>query len=74
MTDWKISMQPILHPKFIIDPQGKKTEVILPWQEYVEILEYFGLDLDEEARANLREARLDRENGNENIYVDLDTL
>lgn len=66
--------RPMFHIKFIVSPQGQPTEVVLPWPEYLDILEYLGMDLDEEAQACLREARHDRESGNFEAYVDLDSL
>ncbi len=67
-------MQAAIHPRFIVNPQGQPTEVILPWQEYLEILERLDWDLDEDTLSCLREARRDRECGNVEAYVDLDAL
>ena len=41
---------------------------------YKNIEELFGLDLDENAINDLRKARIDRETGNKNAYVDMDSI
>ena len=65
-------MQPTMHPKFIVNSQGQPIEVLLPWEEYLDLIERLGLDLDEDAQACLHEARRVRENGAFEAFVDLD--
>lgn len=60
--------------KFIVDEQGNPKEVILLLEDFQKIEELLGLDLDDEAINDLRKARSDRETGNKNAYVDLDTI
>jgi regulator of PEP synthase PpsR (kinase-PPPase family) len=60
--------------KFIVDEQGNPKEVILLLEDFQKIEELLGLDLDDEAINDLRKARSDRETGNKNGYVDLDTI
>jgi hypothetical protein len=63
-----------LHPKMVLTTQGQPLEVILPWTEYQELVEILGLDLDTQARAELIQARQDREQGNVDAYLDFEAL
>ena len=60
--------------KVVYDENGKPVEVIIPWEVFREIEEVLGLDLDEEAREALREARQDREAGRTEAYVSLEEI
>ncbi len=60
--------------KVVYDENGKPIEVIIPWEVFVEIEEALGLDLDDDARKALKEARQDRENGKEEAYVPLEEI
>lgn len=64
----------VVHKKIIVDEKGKPTEVIIPWEEYKEIEELLGLDLDKNAIADLEQAREDRKSRREGAYVELDSL
>jgi hypothetical protein len=57
MIDNKEPHVPIrkIHRKLVVDDQGMPTEVIIPWKEYREIEELLGLDLDVDARDDLRQ-------------------
>ena len=63
-----------LHPKMVLTTQGQPVEVILPWAEYQELVEILGLDLGSQAKADLIQARQDREQGNLEAYLDLEAL
>lgn len=63
-----------IHRKLVIDDRGRPQEVILPWEEYRQIEEVLGLDLDDDAKADLERAAKDREAGTPGAYVDLDSL
>ena len=63
-----------IHRKLVVDEHGRPQEVIIPWKEYQEIEELLGLDLNGKTLEILQEARKDRESGNKEAYVDLDTL
>ena len=63
-----------LRRKFIVDETGTPQEVILPLEDYVKISEILGLDLDESAIADLRQAQRDRTARSADAYVDLDSL
>ncbi len=63
-----------IRKKIVIDEQGKPHEVIIPSDEFQEIIDLLGLDLDEEAIADLNQGRADRASGNLNAYIDLDDV
>lgn len=63
-----------LHKKIVLDEKGNPTEVIIPWEEYKEIEELLGLDLDENAVEDLKQAKEDREKGIKDAYMELDSL
>lgn len=63
-----------IHRKLVIDERGRPQEVILPWEEYRQIEEVLGLDLDDDAVADLEKAAKDREAGTPSAYVDLDSI
>ena len=62
-----------LNKKFIYDEKGNPVEVIIPYEQYKEIEEVLGLDLEPEVKEHLRKARIDREL-NQAEYVDLDEI
>ncbi|WKZ20215.1 MAG: hypothetical protein QY310_06525 [Candidatus Jettenia sp. CY-1] len=63
-----------LHKKIVLDDKGNPTEVIIPWEEYKEIEELLGLDLDKNAIEDLKQAKEDKEKGIKDAYMELDSL
>ena len=63
-----------INKKYIVDELGNPKEVVIPVEDFRKIEELLGLDLDEEAVRQLRQARSDRESVNEDAYVDLDSI
>jgi len=63
-----------LHPKMVLTTQGQPIEVILPWSEYQDLVEILGFDLGSQAKADLIQARQDREQGNLDAYLDIEAL
>ena len=59
-----------LNKKFVYDEKGNPVEVIIPYEQFKEIEEILGLDLEPEVKEHLRKARIDREL-NQSEYVDL---
>lgn len=57
-----------IHKKYVIDDQGNPKEVIIPFEDFQMIEELLGLDLDQEAIEDIRQARQDREEGNKEAY------
>jgi hypothetical protein len=37
-----------IHKKIVLDEKGNPSEVIIPWEDFIEIEEALGLDLDED--------------------------
>ncbi len=46
-----------IHKKIVVDERGKPQAVLIPWEQFCELSEALGLDLDRRARADLRAAR-----------------
>ncbi len=63
-----------INKRYIVDERGNPKEVVILLEDYRKIEEMLGLDLDDEAVKQLREARKDRESGNKDAYVDLDAI
>lgn len=59
-----------IHKEYIVDDNGNPTKVILPLADFRLIEEMLGLDLDDEAVADLEMAKSDRENGRQNAFID----
>jgi len=60
--------------KYIVDEQGRPQEVIIPWEQFQQISEILGWDLDEDAIRDLYQAQRDRKTGNQDAYVDLNEI
>ena len=63
-----------INKRYIVDENGNPKEVVILLEDYKKIEELLGLDLDNETVKQLREARKDRESGNKNAYVELDSI
>ncbi len=63
-----------IQKKIVIDEHGRPQEVIISWAQFCELNEALGFDLDEEAIADLREARRDWEAGDRAAFVPLSEL
>jgi hypothetical protein len=55
--------------KIVLDEQGKPTEVIMPYQQFVDLSETYGWDLDETEQSELKEALADSVSGNRSAFV-----
>ncbi|MFM7175147.1 MAG: hypothetical protein ACKO4U_19150 [Caldilinea sp.] len=60
-----------IQKKLVVDERGQPQEVIILWEQYQQIIEMLGLDLDDAAIADLREARRDRIAEKRDAYVAL---
>jgi PHD/YefM family antitoxin component YafN of YafNO toxin-antitoxin module len=60
-----------IQKKLVVDERGQPQEVIISWDQYQQIIEILGLDLDDAAIADLREARRDRIAEKRDAYVAL---
>lgn len=63
-----------INKRYIVDEDGNLKEVVILLEDYRKIEELLGLDLDDEAAKQLREVRRDRESGNKDAYVELDSI
>jgi hypothetical protein len=63
-----------INKRYIVDERGNPKEVVILLEDYRKIEELLGLDLDDKAVRQLREARKDRESGKKDAYVDLDSI
>ncbi len=63
-----------IQKKIVVDENGAPQEVIIPWAQFCELSEALGLDLDEEAIADLRAAREDLEKGDKSAFTPLSEL
>ncbi len=63
-----------LQKKIVVDERGQPLEVIIPWAQFCELSEALGLDLDDEAITDLREAKRAWESGDRTDFVPLSEL
>jgi len=63
-----------INKKNIVDEQGNPKEVIISIEHFRKMEELLGWDLDDETVQQLRDAKLDREKGNKDAYIDLDSI
>ena len=63
-----------INRKYIVDEQGNPREVIITVEDFRKIEELLGWDFDGETVQQLHEAKRDREKGNRDAYVDLDSV
>jgi len=55
--------------KLVLDENGNPSEVLIPYEQYVELAETYGLDLDENEQNQLREALADSMSGNRDAFI-----
>jgi len=60
--------------KVVLDENGDPAEVIIPYAQFLEIVEAFGLDLDATEQRELREAIADSSRGHRNAFVTADQI
>ncbi len=63
-----------LKKRVVIDEQGNPTDVIIPWDQFKRLEELPGLDLDDRAEEDLRQAAKDRQEGNLDAYIDINEI
>ena len=63
-----------IRKKIVVDERGKPREVIISWNQFCELSEALGLDLDEKAQGDLRAARVDWKKGNVAAFKPLSAL
>ncbi len=60
--------------KLVLDEKGNPAEVIIPYDQFVEIVETYGLDLGADEQLHLREAREDSAEGRRDAFVPADQV
>ncbi len=64
----------ILQKSVRYDRGGKPLEVVIPYEEFVDFIETNRLDLTDEEKDSIREAKADREAGRMEKFVSLEDL
>ncbi len=53
----------------VLDQDGRPSAALIPWDQFVDLMEANGLDLSEQDREELREAMRDSLDGNRSAFV-----
>ncbi len=53
-----------LEKRIVVDTEGRPVEVVIPYEKFVEFIETYGLDLSDEEKEGILEAKADIEKGN----------
>lgn len=69
-----MTTEAILRKSIRYDRGGKPVEVVIPYEEFVEFIESHGLDLTEDEKESISEARADRKAGRTENFVALEDL
>lgn len=64
----------ILQKSVRYDRGGKPLEVVIPYEEFLDFIETNGLDLTDEEKDSIREAKADRQAGRMENFVSLEDL
>lgn len=59
----------IITKKIVLDEKGSPSDVIIPYEQFVELSEIYGWDLDEEEQKDLTEALADSRARNRDAFV-----
>ena len=55
--------------KIVLDEEGNPSEVLIPYAQFVELAETYGLDFDENEQSELREALADSKARKRDAFV-----
>lgn len=55
--------------RILLDENGSPSDVIIPYEQFVELSEIYGWDLNEEEQNGLSEALADSRAGNRDAFV-----
>ena len=69
-----MTTEAILQKSVRYDRSGKPLEVVIPYEEFVDFIETYGLDLTDEEKESIREAKSDRQAGRTGNFVALEDL
>jgi len=63
-----------LDKKIVVNSKGEPLEVIIPYGQFIDFIEAYGLDLDEEEKAGIRKAQVDIKAGNWGAFLSADEV
>jgi hypothetical protein len=69
-----MTAEAILQKSVRHDRSGKPLEVVISYEEFVDFVEAYGLDLSDDEKDSVREAKADREAGRMENFVALEDL
>ena len=67
-----MTAEAILEKSVRYDRSGKPLEVVISYEEFVDFVETYGLDLSEEEKEAIHEAKADRKAGRSENFVGLE--
>ena len=69
-----MTAEAILQKSVRYDRSGKPLEVVISYEEFVDFVETYGLDLSDDEKDSVREAKADHEAGQMENFVALEDL
>ena len=69
-----MTTEAILQKSIRYDRAGKPLEVVIPYEEFVDFIETYGLDLTADEKESIAEAKADREAGRTENFKALEDL
>lgn len=69
-----MTAEAILQKSVRYDRGGKPLEVVIPYEEFIDFIETYGLDLTPDEKDSIREAKADREAGRSENFVAMEDL
>ena len=69
-----MTAETILQKGIRYDRGGKPIEVVIPYEQFVDFVETYGLDLTDDEKESIAEAKADREAGRTGNFVALEDL
>lgn len=67
-----MTAEAILEKSVRYDKSGKPLEVVISYDQFIDFVETYGLDLSDDEKAAIHEAQADREAGRTENFVGLD--
>ena len=64
-----MTAEAILEKSVRYDRGGKPVEVVIPYEQFIDFIETYGLDLSDEEQEDLREAIADRKEGRDEGFL-----
>ncbi len=61
-----------LEKRILYTEDGTSSEVMIPYEKFIDFIETYGLDLTEDEQSAIREARSDIDSGNLDAFVSAD--